>query len=107
MTLPLQAAERAYDLRQCALHYEDAPTAESLQADLEDTKLGTALLALLTLAQAVDHKAAIREGEHVQNMRRHLFRARPEERLAEKLLNLLGSVDDCFVTREIAERLAQ
>lgn len=102
-----EARERSYDLRQSALHYEDEPSAESIRADLEETRLGTALLALLRLAQDVDHKAAKREAEHVVNHRRYLFRATAEERLAEKLLNLLGAPEDCFVLREIAERLAQ
>lgn len=90
-----------------AAHYEDEPTARDVQVELEETKLGSALLALLSLAQDIDHKAAKREGEHVQNGRRYLFRARPEERLAEKLTDLLGAPEDCVVIRELAGRIAR
>lgn len=98
--------EEAQDLRACALHYEDAPTAQSIQDDLEMTRIGVRLIELLSLAQRIDQDAAKREAEHVQNHRRYLFRARPEERLAEQLLNLMGSPEDCFVLRELAEREA-
>jgi hypothetical protein len=73
-------------------------------ADLEGTPLGMALLEVLRLAQEIDHKAAKREADHVSNFRRHMFSATAEERAAERLLNDLGSPDDCWFLREVAER---
>src|ERR1700748_1421069 len=90
----------AADARLVALHYEDEPTAESIQSDLEETKVGSLLLDLLMACQDVDDAAAKREAQHVMNGRRYLFRATPEERLAEKLMNILGSPEDVVVVRE-------
>jgi hypothetical protein len=103
-SLTLTGAE---DARHVALGYEAEPTVESIQTDLEETKLGSRLLDLLMLAQDIDDAAAKREASHVMNGRRHLFSVTPAERLAEKLLNLLGSPEDVVVVRQLAERLAQ
>lgn len=98
---PLDQLEAEYTR---AHHYEDRPRVSDVLGDLGGTKLGMKLLELLALAQDVDHKAARKEAEHVVNGRRHFYRATPEARLAERVMNAFGPPEDCFVMREIAER---
>jgi hypothetical protein len=97
--LTVEAAEASY------IRNAPEPTASDIQADIELAPLGSALIELLRLAQDTDLKAAKRESLHVMNGRRHLFQVTPDERVAEQLLNILGSPDDCWFLREIAERL--
>jgi hypothetical protein len=96
----LQTAEHT-DYALMAVRDESGP--EQRRDDLETSRLGAALLALIQQARDVDEREAQREGEHVFNGRRYAFRATDEGRLAEKLLNLLGDTSDCWPIREIVE----
>jgi hypothetical protein len=83
------------------------PSASDIQSDLESSPIGLKLMDLLQLALEIDQKAAKREASHVMNGRRYLFRATTEERVAERLLDLLGSHEDCWFLREIAQDAAE
>jgi hypothetical protein len=99
--LTVQSAERHH------IRPNREPTAADFLRDLESSPLGLKLLELLQLAGEIDTKAAKREGDHVSNFRRYLFRSTPEELVAEQILNRLGNHEDCFLLREIAQDAAE
>jgi hypothetical protein len=83
-----------------------APTVESVEDELRASKLGMALEAVLALALEIDQLCAKRASEARAKGWKPYWRTTPEERMAELLLNKLGSPDDCWFLRDVAERCA-
>lgn len=100
-------AELSAQSRDRALHVvRDESDAASIRDDLESSPIGRKLMELLQLAEDIDGRAAKREGEAVQNFRRHSFRNTPEELLAGWLLEHVGDTSDCWAVNSVVERMA-
>lgn len=87
----------------CISPYRE-PTASDVQADLEMTKLGVALTALLEQAAEVLRNSDRLWADSVVSLRQRSFRMTPEAMLAELLIDRLGPAEDCYLMREVAER---
>lgn len=108
MTAPqLQQALSYEQAQDCFIDPSRPETADEIEQELLDSRLGVALVELLRLAEDIDHKAACRHADAMLNGRQKYHRLSPEEKAAARLLNDLGSPDDCWFLRALAESIAE